>query len=287
MLIVRHPDALPATAGATALLACRCRPAMAGPGPGDPRPSLHWMRRATEEHRLPQRRLRLDEDAWLPLNGRSGGASTYRGDEGGRAYAVYFGPALLQAVGAAPASPFTETLHPHGDAVSERLRLLERHLDDGAPDPRWCEQQVAALLADALARERALREAAQRIDCVKAGTRQALLRRVLLASDFILSHHDQPITLDEIAGAARLSRFHLLRLFRQVHGTTPHAFLQAKRLQVAERLLERPGLDLADIAERSGFGTRWSLFRQLRKRRGAGGDALRHRHDGPPCLISA
>ena len=106
--------------------------------------------------------------------------------------------------------------------------------------------------------------------------------------------------MPDIAAAASLSRFHLVRLFRQVHGVTPHAHLLAKRMTVAERLLAQTRLDINEIAVRAGFGTRWSLFRQLRKRRGAGGEALRQRlerewtevrHVPPasptPCLTSA
>ena len=158
-----------------------------------------------------------------------------------------------------------------------------------------CRAQVTTTQRDC----RELQRRSLRIASVKAATRHELLRRVLLAADFIWSNYEQAITLDDIAGAARLSRFHLVRLFRQVHGVTPHGYLIAKRLAVAERMLAGTQLDLNDIALRAGFGTRWSLFRHLRRRRGAGGDALRHRHEivppepparipsTAPCLTSA
>jgi AraC family transcriptional regulator len=292
MLIVRQLEALTPAASQSAILACRCRPSTAGPS--DSRLCIKLMRRGAEEHRLQQRRVTLDEDGYLILNGCAPCSSVYRGEGGAWPFVVFFGGGLLQQAlceqlpepedGPAP-GPFTflEHLRPHGDGVSQRLRRLARHVESGEDDPLWFDEQVTALLDEALRRERELQQAAQRIASVKPETRRVLLRRVLLAGDFIWSHYEQAITLDEIAGAARLSRFHLLRMFRQVHGVTPHAYLLAKRLQVAERLLARTQLDLSEIAARSGFGTRWSLFRHLRRLRGAGGDALRHRHETVPA----
>jgi len=302
MLIARTLDALPSTrhaataadgvvpaASESLILACHCRPPTLGPA--DPRLCIKLMRRGIEEHRLAQRRVVLDEDAYLILNGSPPGSSVYRGDGIASPFAVFVAErSVAQALAAAlpddeddDISPrrvaFAEHLRPRGDGVGARLLHLARQIDAGVDDALWLEEQVTDLLQAALLRERELRRSAQRIASVKAATRQELLRRVLLAADFIWSHYEQAITLDDIAGAARLSRFHLVRLFRQVHGVTPHACLMAKRLAVAERLLAHTGLDLNEIAVRAGFGTRWSLFRELRKRRGAGGEALRHRLD--------
>jgi AraC family transcriptional regulator len=294
--IARQLDALgPPAAGGCVILACTCRASTAAPT--DPRLCIKLMRRGAEEHRLQRRRVVLDEDAYLILNGGTPCHSVYRGDQGAWPFAVFFGRDQLDEAlrdrlpdDDGPAPPgicFLEHLRPHGDAVSQRLRELARHVESGEHDPLWCDEQVTQLLAEALRLERELQQVSRRIASVKAATRRELLRRVMLASDFICSHHDHAITLDDIAGAAGLSPFHLLRMFRQVHGVTPHAYLLAKRLLVAERLLQRTQLDLTEIAARSGFGTRWSLFRHLRRRRGAGGDALRQRCDPAPCRISA
>jgi AraC family transcriptional regulator len=328
MLIARTLDALtsaphPASAAgsgvaadlrSSVILACQCRPMSIGPA--DARLCIKQMRRGIEEHRLAQRRLTLDEDAYLILNGCARGSSVYRGDGIAWPFAVFFGRDMLaQALtdplpddagddGAASARSFgfLEHLRPHGDDASRRLRLIARQVDAGLEDPLWYEEQLIGLLRSALMRERELQRRSHRIASVKAATRHELLRRVLLAADFIWSNYEQAITLDDIAGAARLSRFHLVRLFRQVQGVTPHGYLMAKRLAVAERMLAGTQLDLNDIALRAGFGTRWSLFRELRRRRGAGGEALRHgleaprddadRHPAPltdrtPCPISA
>ena len=67
-----------------------------------------------------------------------------------------------------------------------------------------------------------------------------------------------------MARAASLSRFHFVRLFSLVHGETPHAFLRRKRTAVARRHLA-VGSACSEAASRAGFGSRSSLFRNLRK----------------------
>jgi transcriptional regulator GlxA family with amidase domain len=181
---------------------------------------------------------------------------------------------------------FLEHLRPHGDAVTARLASIGRALAEGQRD--GARQQAELLLSDAIDAECALRARAERIASVKPATRRELLRRVLLAADFMLGHYREPIRLEQIADAARLSRFHLVRLFHRVQGVTPHEFLLAKRLTVARRLLGQTHCDLAEIAARSGFGTRCSLFRHLHKQLGAGGRRLRSPMPAiEPCRIAA
>jgi AraC-like DNA-binding protein len=229
--------------------------------------------------------VRLDEDSYLVLAGGSGKASLYRGEACVRPLAVFFEPELLaEARGAACAGAsadsrgrafaLAEHLGPRSDAAGRRLRRIEQGLREGL-DEAWFEEQIVLLLADVLDAAQALQDGAARLACAKPATRAELLRRLLLAADFMQSHYELPIALGDIAQAARLSRFHLVRLFGRLHGKTPREYLLAKRLAVAERLLRETRHDLSEVAVRSGFGTRSSLYRHLQRRLGVGGQALR------------
>lgn len=148
--------------------------------------------------------------------------------------------------------------------------------DEGPPQGMALEQSLVLLLQAMLEREQRQRsEALQALHSVRAATRHELLRRVDWASDYILSAYAGPITLDDIAAAAHLSKYHLLRAFHQVKRCTPHQFLQARRVQVARGLLAVQSLDLESVAEATGFGSRWSLQRALRRHYGASGARLR------------
>jgi AraC family transcriptional regulator len=63
----------------------------------------------------------------------------------------------------------------------------------------------------------------------KRRTRDELIGRLLLAREYIESRRGERCTLDELARVACLSRFHFLRLFKDVFGSTPVAFARSKR----------------------------------------------------------
>jgi AraC-like DNA-binding protein len=56
---------------------------------------------------------------------------------------------------------------------------------------------------------------------------------------FMEKHHGVKIELDEIAAAACMSRFHYIRVFQQVYGTTPRQFLRDLRIGKAKELLQK------------------------------------------------
>ncbi len=228
------------------------------------------------------REVRLDEDAWLVLEGREPCSVRFDTELRTRMLVVVVPEddrraALARGAGAAfdaqtgpsidePPSldlGFADNLRPRASAAGRRLVEIARARDTGGSQADEREQRIE-LVCDAWAEELTLRRRAARIGCVKRATREQLLRRILLAADFIASRHDDPISLDQMARAASLSRFHFVRLFSLVHGETPHAFLRRKRTTVARRHLA-VGSACSEAASRAGFGSRSSLFRNLRK----------------------
>lgn len=207
------------------------------------------------------RRLRLDEDCYLIA------PCTPADRPDPRVYMLHVDAAELQAAWharAPDAGPpgFLPCLRPRDEPSGHRLAALRRSAVAASDRAR--------LLDEAIEAELALRARADRIDCVKPSTRAELFRRVLRATDVIESRYDAPLGLAQLAEEARLSRFHLLRQFSAVWGTTPHAYLMNKRARVAARLLRDSRLALADVAAASGFGHRCSLYRHLHERRSLG-----------------
>jgi AraC-like DNA-binding protein len=83
----------------------------------------------------------------------------------------------------------------------------------------------------------------------EAGQEPAAVRR---AREYLDAHLDSAVELADLAEAAGLSRFHLLRVFRAAVGTTPHGYLTDRRVAQAKRLLAGH-LPLADVALACGF----------------------------------
>ena len=250
---------------------------------------LAW--NGAETYSVGKRRLAVDDDQYLILNEGQKYSSVLQGEHEVASFCVFFRPKMAEEVmGSALASieqatdegsqpmrravQFSEHLRPHDNTVTPALMQLVHAVHAGIDDPSALEEALQDLLQRMLCAEHRLRDATHSIAAAKASTRSELLKRISTAADYICSHYSAPITLDDIATAALLSKFHLVRLFRQIHGATPHQFLTRKRLAAARRLLDRPELDLDQVAMLSGFGTRCSLFRQLRRSTGESGASL-------------
>ena len=75
---------------------------------------------------------------------------------------------------------------------------------------------------------------------------------------------DQRVTLAELAAAAGLSRFELVRRFREQNGVTPHAFQSNLRVDHARRLLAA-GEAPAAVAAACGFADQPHLTRVFKR----------------------
>lgn len=78
--------------------------------------------------------------------------------------------------------------------------------------------------------------------------------RVTKAVGMINSRHPGEHDLVSLAREARLSRYHFLRIFRQLTGLTPHQYVLRCRLRHAATRLLREPTRVLDVALDSGFG---------------------------------
>ncbi|HWS35087.1 MAG TPA: helix-turn-helix domain-containing protein, partial [Actinoplanes sp.] len=78
----------------------------------------------------------------------------------------------------------------------------------------------------------------------------------------------QRLSVDQMAARAMMSRRTFLRRFKEVTGTTPHAWLTGQRLSQAEELLETTALSIEDIARRVGYPSGAAMRDQFIRRRG-------------------
>ena len=86
-----------------------------------------------------------------------------------------------------------------------------------------------------------------------------------------------PLTVPDLASYASVSQATLHRRFRTQLGTTPLAWLTARRVALACRLMEQGEVRLDRVARLSGLGTATNLRAQLRRRTGLPPSAYRRR----------
>jgi AraC-like DNA-binding protein/mannose-6-phosphate isomerase-like protein (cupin superfamily) len=90
-------------------------------------------------------------------------------------------------------------------------------------------------------------------------------RGVTLARKFANDNIARPISLDDMAFAAHISKFHFARIFKGQTGISPMKYLEQCRVEAARQLLVNSDLALKEIADRVGFADENHLSRHIRR----------------------
>lgn len=109
---------------------------------------------------------------------------------------------------------------------------------------------------------------------VKDGIRRAI--------DAIRDRYEEPLSLDDLARSAMISKFHFLRTFRRVTGVTPGRFLSAVRINEAKHLLSTTTLSVAEISVQVGYGSLGTFTRRFTECVGLSPTAYRRVAQGEP-----
>lgn len=83
--------------------------------------------------------------------------------------------------------------------------------------------------------------------------------------EWVESHLDEPISVDELARRSAMSPRTFARRFRDTTGTTPHQWLLRQRILLAQRLLETSDLPVDVVATRCGLGTATNLRQHFQR----------------------
>ncbi|MCC3762005.1 helix-turn-helix domain-containing protein [Glycomyces sp. TRM65418] len=95
------------------------------------------------------------------------------------------------------------------------------------------------------------------------------------ARAWALANLDRPLSIDELARRANMSRRSFTRRFRDETGQSPAQWLTRQRVEHARHLLEATDLTVDQIAQRAGLGTGVSLRQHLRAALGVSPSAYR------------
>ncbi len=84
---------------------------------------------------------------------------------------------------------------------------------------------------------------------------QPIARHLLRARDLVDARYAEPLTVADLAEAARLSPAHFSREFRRAFGETPHAYVLTRRLERAAAMLRMTDRTVADICAAVGLSS--------------------------------
>lgn len=157
-----------------------------------------------------------------------------------------------------PAAPHFRDVQSADPLSFAALGRLHRCVAEGGP-PLAQQSLFAAALRRVLERhaERPARSAAR-------PARPAVER----AREYLHARVADDVSLDELAAAARASKWHLVRQFRDELGLPPHAYLTRPRVARAKVLLAR-GEPIARVAGETGFAAQSHLHRHFLRAYGA------------------
>jgi AraC-like DNA-binding protein len=104
----------------------------------------------------------------------------------------------------------------------------------------------------------------QSIPAQHAATREEAYRRLAQAHAYLQENYGEPLSLDEISRAAHLSKYHLVRLYRQVYGQTPYQAVLRLRIEKAKQMLLE-AYSPTEIAYRLSFSDRRAFSKVFKK----------------------
>lgn len=219
-----------------------------------------------EQCHVDGRTIGVDDDNFLILNHGRIYSTSIRSAHPVESLAICFSPRLVEQIHfEGYSSQFLEHLRPHDAAVSPVLHSIREALAAGCTDDAWYDEQLIILLARMRAHQEQLLHRVDGLALIRAATRRDVYRRIARATDLLHSDYANGVDLTALAVSANMSKYHFLRLFKLVHGLTPHTYLQRKRIGVAVRLLESTRLTVREVAVNVGFADDSTLVRQMRR----------------------
>ena len=185
-----------------------------------------------------------------------------------------------------------------GPEVSDRPLYFYVHFSDGV----WTEEALNLPMRGACDTESLLPvlrelEDAVNVDApsiIKSGLFCAVLTRLYREKtrserDMLADHMvglltndlQAPPSLAELSAALHFSENYLIRIFREVMGTTPHAYVNAARIRKAKLLLSTGNITAERIAFECGFADYAHFYRMFRRETGISPKEYRRRKVSP------
>lgn len=162
----------------------------------------------------------------------------------------------------------------HEPAFHNRLQLTSPEINSLVRALKNCQEELQQvelmfrLFGKLQYEEGALYNMQSKIPALKKSSREEIMKRLLLSTDYIHAYYDAPLALDELAEISHLSKFHYLRSFSAAFGATPYQFISNLRIQKGQQLLANSELPVQDVALKTGFADASSFSRAFHRKTG-------------------
>lgn len=131
-------------------------------------------------------------------------------------------------------------------------------------EPQWRAFQAMQLMHAALTAQTEVTVWLDRAPGRTEKHRRIALQRLLHARNRILNSPFDEHDIDSLARAARYSKSHFIKAFRDVFGETPGALHVAARIEMAKTMISHSGMSIGEIAADLGYGSRCAFSRSFK-----------------------
>jgi AraC family transcriptional regulator len=135
-------------------------------------------------------------------------------------------------------------------------------------DTLLMEEKLVDLMMLLIQEYRDQRLKVESLPAIKNSTRDEIMKRLLVATDYIHAYYQEDVSLETLAMACCLSKFHFLRLFKIAFNRTPHQYLNEVRMIRAKELLKNKQIGLSRISPLVGLKDSSSFSRMFYKHTG-------------------
>ncbi|MEZ5015490.1 MAG: AraC family transcriptional regulator [Flavipsychrobacter sp.] len=148
---------------------------------------------------------------------------------------------------------FYNRLYWKDEFFRKTVAALQNYQARGELNDMLTEELLADLLTHLYSQQLGWRKGVSDLSVAKRSTKEEVLLRLTLATDYIHTYYAIPISLDKLAKVSCLSKYHFLRLFKEVYRTTPYQYIKSIRLDKAQQLLKGTNLPVAHISSSIGY----------------------------------
>jgi AraC family transcriptional regulator len=149
----------------------------------------------------------------------------------------------------------------HHDAATQRLIMEIRN--SAGEGSLWLEEKLYSLIENLLKKEKDLERIQSRLPAIKSSTKEEILKRMLIVSDYIHANLNDDLSLEELANVGCISKFHFLRLFKIAFAKTPYQFINDERVRKGRRMIQQTSFSINEIAHSLGFSNPSSFSRMF------------------------
>lgn len=148
------------------------------------------------------------------------------------------------------------------DTGNVRLKSIMASVRDGRLEVT---EEIFYQISELLVRSHlGVKDSLASINKVKTETRKEIFKRVHTAVDYIADSITSRFDLNQVARVSLMSKFYLIKHFREVVGMTPNEFHIRKRIEKAVSLL-RAGVSVSEASQLCGYADVFTFSKQFKK----------------------